>query len=76
MYRAHASQPADLVEGDKANAWQVADQFAFQFAHDQVSAVGGHACCKVRTSGTTWVTSPMADVRNRQIEAGFVMGLG
>jgi hypothetical protein len=27
----------------------------------------------VRTSGTTWVTSPMADVRNRQIEAGADM---
>jgi 3-deoxy-D-manno-octulosonic acid kinase len=41
-----------------------------------VSAVFGHACCRVRTSGTTWVTSPMAEVRSRQIEAGTVMRLG
>ena len=45
-----------------------------------VSATSGHACCSVRTSGTTWVTSPMAEVRSRQIEAGVVgvgvMGLG
>jgi hypothetical protein len=24
----------------------------------------------VRTSGTTWVTSPMAEVRSRQMESG------
>ena len=32
--------------------------------------MSGQARCKVRTSGTTWVTSPSADRRSRQIESG------
>ena len=36
----------------------------------QVSGTPGHAARKVRTSGTTWVTSPSADSRSRQMEAG------
>jgi hypothetical protein len=27
----------------------------------QVNWVAGHACCKVRTIGTTWQVSPIAD---------------
>ena len=42
----------------------------------QVSSLEGRARCRVRTSGTTCVTSPMAEVRSRQIEAGAVIGLG
>jgi hypothetical protein len=36
----------------------------------QVMATSGHALRNVRTTGTTWVTSPRADSRRMQIEAG------
>src|SRR3546814_10672569 len=36
----------------------------------QVSATPGQARRSVRTSGTTWVASPSADSRSRQIVAG------
>ena len=36
----------------------------------QVSWVAGHACCKVRTIGTTWQASPIADSRRMQTLRG------
>ena len=36
----------------------------------QVSWVAGHACCKVRTIGTTWQASPMADNLSMQTLRG------
>jgi len=35
-----------------------------------VSCVAGHACCKVRTIGTTWQTSPIADSLSMQTLRG------
>ncbi len=46
----------------------------------QVSCVDGHACCSVRTIGTTWQTSPSADSlrmqRLRGAAAGDIMESG
>ena len=36
----------------------------------QVSWVSGHACCNVRTIGTTWQVSPIADSLRRQTLRG------
>ena len=36
----------------------------------QVMATFGHASRRVRISGSTWVTSPSADSRNRQMDSG------
>ena len=36
----------------------------------QVSCVAGHACCKVRTIGTTWQASPIADSLRMQTLRG------
>jgi len=36
----------------------------------QVSCVVGHACCKVRTIGTTWQASPIAESRRIQTLRG------
>jgi len=35
-----------------------------------VSWVAGHACCKVRTIGTTWQASPIADNLSMQTLRG------
>ena len=35
-----------------------------------VSCVAGHACCKVRTIGTTWQASPSAESRRMQTLRG------
>jgi len=41
----------------------------------QVSCVAGHACCKVRTMGTTWHVSPMADsLRMQRLCGGSASG--
>jgi len=36
----------------------------------QLSCVAGHACCRVRTIGTTWQTSPIADSLRMQTLRG------
>ena len=42
----------------------------------QVKWLSGQACCRVRSTGTTWQVSPMADSLSMQMFCGVEMGLG
>ena len=49
--------------------------FASALPMIQVIGTSGQARRSVRTSGTTWLASPKADRRSRQIERGAAGGL-
>jgi hypothetical protein len=45
------------------------------FAMIHVKRVAGHACCIVRSTGTTWQVSPMAERRKRHtVRGGWASG--
>ena len=71
--RWNAERPAPLSTVISSTSGMRLINFASSLPITQVKRVRGQVLCSVRSSGTTWQVSPMADNRSRQTFSGASM---